>query len=116
MIDSTPRFLNGAYAFTGAGYDRPTLLDATLVYLVPADKRAQLIYLRAGNSGSELIAITLMQDGKTARIFPVGAKASVHVPLAVVEDLQPDTKIEVFCAGTQGASGTIVLDVGIIEI
>ncbi len=116
MIDSTPRFLNGAYAFTGAGFDRPALLDPTLVYVVPADKRAQLIYLRAGNSGGELVAITLMQDGKTARIFPVGAKASVHVPLAVVEDLQPDTRIEVFCAGIAGAAGTVVLDLGIIEI
>ena len=116
MIDSTPRFLNGAYEFAGAGYDKPALLDPALVYVVPADKRAQMIYLRAGNSSAELAAVTLMQDGKPARIFPIGAKASVHVPLAVVEDLQPDTRIEVFYAAAPGVSGTIVLDVGIIEI
>ena len=116
MIDSTPRFLNGVFAFSGAGYDKPALLDPALVYVVPADRRAQMIYLRAGNSSGELAVITLMQDGKTARIFPVGARASVHVPLAVVEDLQPDTRIEVFCAAAEGVSGTIVLDVGIIEI
>ena len=57
-----------------------------------------------------------MQDGKAARMFPVGAKAGIHVPLAVVEDLQPDTRIEVFFAAAEGVSGTMVLDLGIIEI
>ena len=116
MIDSTPRFLNGFYAFTGAGYDKPALLDPALVYVVPADKRAQLIYLRAGNSSGELAAVMFMQDGKPLRTFPVGAKAGIHVPLAVVEDLQPDTRVEVFFAAGPGVTGTIVLDVGIIEI
>jgi hypothetical protein len=116
MIDSTPRFLNGAYRFQGTGFDKPASLDPSLVYVVPADKRAQLIYLRGGNSSEELTYITLMQDGKAARTFPVGAKAGIHVPLAVVEDLQPDTRIEVFFGAAAGVSGTIVLDLGIIEI
>ncbi len=116
MIDSTPRFLQGAFSFTGAGYGKPALLDPSLVYVVPADRRAQLIYLRGGNSTAELASITLMQDGKAARMFPVGAKAGIHVPLAVVEDLQPDTRIEVFFAAAEGVSGTMVLDLGIIEI
>ena len=116
MIDSTPRFLQGAFSFTGAGYAKPALLDPSLVYVVPADKRAQLIYLRGGTSTAELATITLMQDGKAARMFPVGAKAGIHVPLAVVEDLQPDTRIEVFFAAAEGVSGTMVLDLGIIEI
>jgi hypothetical protein len=116
MIDSTPRFLNGVFAYQGAGFDKPAALHPSLVYTVPADKRAQLIYLRAGNSADELAYVTLMQDGKVARIFPVGAKAATHVPLAVVEDLQPDTRIEVFFGAAPGASGVIVLDLGIIEI
>ena len=116
MIDSTPRFLNGVFAFAGAGYDKPALLDPSLVYTVPADRRSQLIYLRAGNSSSELAYVTLMQDGKSARTFPVGAKAGMHVPLAVVEDLQPDTRIEVHFGAAPGVSGTIVVDIGIIEI
>jgi hypothetical protein len=116
MIDSTPRFLNGVFAYQGAGYDKPAALDPSLVYAVPADKRAQLIYLRAGNSGAELAFVTLVQDGKVARMFPVGAKAATHVPLAVVEDLQPDTRIEVFFGAAPGASGVLVLDLGIIEI
>ena len=84
MIDSQPRFLNGAYAFQGAGLDKPALLDPSLVYVVPADKRAQLIYFRGGNSSGELAYVTLMQDGKPARTFPMGAKNATHVPLAVV--------------------------------
>ena len=116
MIDSVPKFLNGAYSFTGAGYDAGALLAPALVYTVPADKRAQLIYLRAGNSCGELVSVTFMQDGKVARIFPIGARMSVHVPLAVVEDLMPDTKIEIFFAAPAAVSGTLIIDIGIVEI
>jgi hypothetical protein len=116
MIDSTPRFLQGCYTFEGGGYASPALLDTSLVYVVPADKRAQLIYLRAGNSSAEMIFVSLMQDGRVARIFPVGAKAATHVALAVVEDLQPDTRIEVFLGAPAGVGGTLVLDLGLIEI
>ena len=116
MIDSTPRFLQGAFPFTGVGFDKPAPLDASLLYVVPADKRAQLIYFRGGNSTAELAYVTLMQDGKPARTFSIGAKSGVHVPLAVVEDLQPDTRIEVFFGAAEGVSGTLVLDIGIVEI
>ncbi len=116
MIDTVPRFLNGAYAFTGQGYEAASLLHASLVYVVPDDKRAQLIYLRAGNSSAEMICLSLMQGGRVARMFPVGAKSGTHVPLAVVEDLAPGTRIEVFVAAPAGVSGTAVIDVGLIEI
>ena len=116
MIDSTPRFLSGAFPFTGAGYDKPALLDPSLVYVVPADRRAQLIYLRGGNSTGEMAFLALMQNGKPARTFPIGAKGATHVPLAVVEDLEPDTRIEVFFGAAAGVTGTFILDLGIIEI
>ncbi len=116
MIDTVPRFLNGAYAFTGQGYEAACLLHGSLVYVVPADKRAQLIYLRGGNSSAEMIVVSLMQDGRVARMFPVGAKAGTHVPLAVVEDLAPGTRVEVFVGAPAGVSGTAVIDVGLIEI
>ena len=64
MIDSIPRFMSGAFAFQGAGYDKPKLLDPSLVYTVPADKRAQLIYLRVGNSSPELAFVSIMQGDK----------------------------------------------------
>ena len=38
------------------------------------------------------------------------------MPLAVVEDLQPDTRIEVFFGAAAAVTGTLVLDLGIIEI
>src|ERR1700687_5195432 len=54
IMEATPRFLNGVYPFEGQGYDKPFTLGAKLAYAVPPDKRAQLIYLRAGNSSGEL--------------------------------------------------------------
>jgi hypothetical protein len=38
------------------------------------------------------------------------------VPLAVVEDLEPETKIEIYVGAPEGVSGTAVIDLGIIEI
>lgn len=116
MIDSTPRFLHGAFPFDGTGYGTTTLLDSSLVYVVPGDKRAQLIYFRGGNSSAELAYVVLTQDGAPMRTFPIGAKAAIHVPLAVVEDLQPETRIEVRFAAAPGVAGTLVLDIGLIEI
>jgi hypothetical protein len=57
-----------------------------------------------------------MRDGKPMRLFPVGAKQALHVPLAVVEDISPEAKIEVFLAAPQGAAGQVVLDIGIMEV
>ncbi|EWY36170.1 molybdopterin oxidoreductase [Skermanella stibiiresistens SB22] len=116
MMDSTPRFLNGVFEFEGRGLSRPTEVDPALAYTVPSDKRTQLIYLRAGNSLDEMVYLVLTKNGAPMRYFPVGAQAGVHVPLAVVEDLFPDTKLEVFLAAPEGKGGTLVLDIGLIEI
>jgi len=116
MINSTPRFLHGAYRFVGNGYEAPSLLDPALVYAVPFDKRAQLIYVRLGNSCQEMIYVSLMHDGKPIRLFPVGAKSGSHVPLAVVEDLPPESRIELFLAAPAGCSGTAIVDLGLVEI
>jgi len=115
-METTPRFLQGTFPFSGDGLDKAKLLATTLTYLVPGDKRSQLIYFRGGNSSAELIVLTLMRDGKPMRIFPIGAKAATHVSLAVVEDLMPDTKVEVFIAAPAGTSGDVVLDIGLLEI
>jgi assimilatory nitrate reductase catalytic subunit len=115
-MESIPKFLNGVFAFTGAGLRHATLLDGTLSYKVPGDKRAQLVYLRAGNSSDQLICLSLMRDGKVMRMFPVGAKSAEHVALTVVEDLQPDTRLDVHVAAPEGATGDVVLDIGLLEI
>jgi assimilatory nitrate reductase catalytic subunit len=57
----------------------------------------------------------LTRDGKPLRYFPIGAKASVHVPLAVVEDIFPESKLEVLVAAPEGVTGTVVVDFGLLE-
>ncbi|GAB1815140.1 molybdopterin oxidoreductase [Mycobacterium sp. MUNTM1] len=114
--DSTPRFLQGAFAFDGKGYDAPSPLDASLRFVVPAGAIAQPVYFRGGNSTDELITIVVMRDGAPMRYFPIGAKDAVHVPLRVVEDLLADTVLEVFIAAPDGLSGTVFVDIGLVEI
>ncbi len=116
MLESTPRVVTGIFRFQGAGYERMDLLHARLSYTVPPDKRAQLIYFRAGNSSPEMICLALLRNGQPMRFFPIGAKAAEHVSLAVVEDLPPDAKLEVFIAAPEGVAGTIALDMGLVEI
>jgi assimilatory nitrate reductase catalytic subunit len=57
-----------------------------------------------------------MRDGAPMRYFPLGAKSAMHVPLAVVEDLMPESGLEVHIAAPEGVSGTLVLDLGLMEI
>ena len=115
-MEAAPRFLRGVFAFQGSGFDKPTALDGNLAYTVPSDKRAQLIYLRAGNSSGELVYLLLMRDGKPMRYFPVGAKSSEHVALVVTEDIFPETRLEVLLAAPAGVSGSLVIDIGLLEI
>lgn len=116
MRESIPQFRSGIFPFTGAGYEKPAVLSPKLTYIVPRDKRSQLIYFRAGNSCDELIYVTLMKDGAPMRLFPIGAKATEHVSLAVVEDLTPDTKLEASVGAPPGVEGYVVIDIGLMEI
>ena len=113
---STPRFLQGVFSFSGAGLDKPELIDPTLKYVVPAGSIAQPLYFRGGNSSSELIVVTLLRDGKSMRVFPIGAKAGVNIPLRVVEDVDPDTVLELVVSAPAGRSGEVVVDFGLVEI
>jgi hypothetical protein len=114
-METTPSFITGVFSFTGTGLAAPVPV-AGVSYTVPADKRTQLIYFRAGNSADALVAVTLMKDGKPMRTFPIGAKGAVHVPLAVVEDIMPDSVVTVAIAAMEGVSGQVVLDIGMLEI
>lgn len=116
MIDSIPKFLNGVFPYAGRGLKSPAPLDASLAYTVPAARRTQLVYLRAGNTADQIVCLTLMRDGKPMRLFPIGAKSGAHIPLTVVEDLMPDTRVEVFVSAPEGSSGEVVVDLGLLEI
>lgn len=115
-MDAIPRVIPGGVAFAGEGLARPLPLDDRLAYRVPGDKRAQLLYFRAGSSADDLVNLVLVRDGKLMRNFPIGARSAMHVPLAVVEDLPPETRLEVLLAAPAGATGTVVLDIGLVEV
>jgi len=115
-MNSIPRFIQGVFDFTGEGLARPLPLDDRLAYRVPGDKRSQLVYFRAGNSADTLVNLVLMRDGKLMRNFPIGAKSAVHVSLAVVEDIMPETGLDILLAAPLGVTGTVVLDIGLIEV
>ena len=110
------RFLQGIYQFTGAGIDKPAPLDGELSYVVPDGSVAQALYFRGGNTSDELIALVLMRDGVPMRYFPMGAKSDVHVPLRVVEDLEGGTVIELYIAAPEGLTGSVIVDVGLVEV
>ncbi|GAS96098.1 molybdopterin oxidoreductase [Mycolicibacterium canariasense] len=113
---SAPRFLQGAFAFEGVGLDKPQPLDPPLRYVVPAGAVTQPVYFRGGNSTDELITVVLFRDGAPMRYFPVAAKGATHVALRVVEDLLGDTVLELYVAAPAGVSGTVVVDLGLVEI
>ena len=96
---------------TVEGLDSPSPLDLT--YTVPQGCTAGVQYVRAGNAGGGMVNVTLLKDGKAMRYFPVSAGA-MHVPLSIVDELQPGTEITVAAAGE--GSGTLILDIGVLEV
>lgn len=110
------QFVQGVFSFEGAGLETSSQLGPGAAYRVPADKRAQIVYLRAGNSADALICLLLQRDGKVIRYFPVGARQGIHVPLAVTEDVFPESKIELFVSAPKGVTGSVIVDLGLIEV
>ena len=94
----------------------PVPLAPALGYQAPADKRAQLVYFRAGHSLDALVYVSLQRDGQVVRLFPLGARSAMHVPLAVIEDIEPGSKLTLLLGAPEGAQGTPVLDIGIVEV
>ena len=115
-MHSTPRFLQGVFPYEGKGLDRPAPIDPSLSYVVPDGYSTQAVYFRGGNAAAELISVVLMRDGSPMRYFPIGAKGDVHVPLRVVEDLVAGTAVELWLAAPAGVSGTVIVDLGLVEI
>lgn len=113
---SVPRFLQGFFPFDGKGFDDPFPLDSSLRYVVPAGSIAQPVYFRGGNSTDEMITVVLMRDGAPMRYFPIAAKGATHVSLRVVEDLLADTVLELYISAPADVSGTVLVDLGMVEI
>ena len=115
-MQPAPRFLQAVRTFQGRGLDDYVPFDPPLRYRVPEGRQAQCVYFRGGNSSSELICVVLTQDGRPARLFPLGAAASAHVPLRIVENLLTDSELELHVAAPAGAEGTVIVDLGILEL
>ena len=113
---AVPKFLQGIFAFSGQGFGKPISISETLSYRVPSRKRAQLIYFRAGNSSENLIDALVLRNGEIMRRFPLGANSVCHIPLAVVEDLLAEMLIELKIAAPEGAIGTLIVDIGFLEL
>jgi hypothetical protein len=109
-------FIQGLFAFEGSGLEKPAPFQPPVTYQVPSDKRAQTIYFRGGNPSAELIYVVLTRRGKPMRYFPIGAKASIHVPLAVVEDISPGSPVELLIAAPAGLKSSVLIDIGLLEI
>lgn len=96
----------------GEGLNSPDALD--LSYTVPQGCTAGVQYARAGSTVEGMLNITLLQNGKVMRYVPVAAVSTTHVPLVIVDELQPRTEVSVAVAAE--GSGTLILDVGILKV
>jgi len=113
---ASPKFLQGVFPFAGRGMFDAAPLDDTLVYTVPDGKTAEVVYFRAGNLSDDLIYFSLTRNDQSIRYFPVGPKGDVHVSLAVVEPHFAGERLGICLAAPRGLAGTVIVDMGIVEI
>jgi assimilatory nitrate reductase catalytic subunit len=114
-VTSKNLFLQGIYPFEGAGMDAPATISEELAHEVPDGVINQPLYFRGGNTSSELVTVVLVRDGKPMRYFPMAAKGDVNVPLRVVEDIDGGSRIELGLCAPLGVSGSVVVDLGMVE-
>ena len=110
--EGKPVLLQTVTTFEGMGLDRPITLG--LSYTVPRERTAGMFYFRAGSTVGGMVNISVLRDGHLTRYFPIAANSAIHVSLAIVEELPAGTMIEIAAAGE--GSGTLILDIGYIEI
>jgi assimilatory nitrate reductase catalytic subunit len=115
-VQPEPRFLQAIRTFEGRGLDEYLPFDPPLTYHVPDGREAQCVYFRGGNSAGELVCVVLTRDGEPMRLFPIGARSGVHIPLRITENLLTDTQLELHMSAPRGVRGTVVLDLGILEL
>ena len=113
---TTPRFLQAIRPYLGKGLDEYLAFDPPLRYAVPEGASAQCVYFRGGNQGDELVCVVLTCDDVPMRLFPIGAQDAIHVPLRITEDLLSDRILELHVAAAAGSEGTVVVDLGILEV
>lgn len=115
-MEPTPRFVQAVSPFSGVGLDDYQPFDPPLTYTVPEGASAQCVYFRGGNSSDALVCVVLTRNGVPMRLFPIGARGSVHIPLRITEELLTESVLELHVSAEEGTVGTLVVDVGILEI
>ena len=115
-MQESPKFIQGVFAFKGSGLRELVPLSPEATYKVPYDKRAQTVYLRAGNSSEEMIFLVLSRNRQPMRYFPIGARGAIHVALAILEDIEPESELTLGVGAPAGTQGDIVIDLGLLEI
>ena len=50
------------------------------------------------------------------RYFPIGAKGAIHVTLAIVEDIPPESELELLVGAPEGLAGSVLVDMGLMEL
>ena len=113
---AAPHFLQGVFPFIGRGLFDLAPLNDDLSYTVPAGKTVHVVYVRGGNYSDDLLYLALSANGSATRYFPIGPKADFHVPLAIVEEHPAGTRLDVCLAAPRGLPGTVIVDVGLIEV
>ena len=95
------------------GLDRPVSLRPEITYKVPFDKRAQLIYLRAGNSLGEMIYLVLSR-GKTApcAISRSARRAPSTFSWRSWRTSIPESVLDLSVGAPEGQSASVVIDIG----
>ena len=66
-----------------------------------------------GEHHGGMINVTVLRDGQAMRYVSVAAGGTIHVPLAIVDELQPGTGITIVAAE---GWGKLILDVGFLEV
>jgi hypothetical protein len=112
VSEGTPVLLQTLTTFEGHGLTAPQSLG--LSYTVPSDRTSGMFYFRAGSTVGGMVNISVMRDGKLMRYFPVAPNSAIHVALAIVEELPAGTRIDILAAGE--GSGTLILDIGYLEV
>ncbi len=109
-----PVFLQGVFPFIGCGLLEPSLLHPDLCYTVPPQQVARLIYFRAGNASDGLIYLSVVANGRVRRFFPISPQGATHVPLAIREGIDGETRVEIHLAAPAGVLGTVIVDAGLV--
>ena len=112
VSEGTPVLLQTIVEFEGRGLTEP--MPIGLSYVVRDGHTAGMFYFRAGSTVSGMVNVSILRDGKLMRYFPMAPNSTIHVSLAIVEELPERTHIEVLAAGE--GSGTLILDVGYLEV